>query len=96
MSRAASQLISRHMTAEPEASTGGRSSAAALYTLLSVMFINMLGFGVIVPFLPYLRRLVPRGALADRPGVLGLFDRLLRRRAVLGAGCRTGSGASRS
>lgn len=40
------------MTAEPEASTGGRS-AAALYTLLSVMFINMLGFGVIVPFLPF-------------------------------------------
>jgi MFS family permease len=39
------------MTAEPDASTGGRS-AAALYTLLSVMFINMLGFGVIVPFLP--------------------------------------------
>jgi MFS family permease len=41
------------MTAEPEATTGGRSSAAALYTLLSVMFINMLGFGVIVPFLPF-------------------------------------------
>src|ERR1700691_6791128 len=41
------------MTAEPEASTGGRSSAAALYTLLSVMFINMMGFGVIVPFLPF-------------------------------------------
>ena len=40
------------MTAEPDASTGGRSSAA-LYTLLSVMFINMLGFGVIVPFLPF-------------------------------------------
>ena len=42
----------RLMTAEPDASTGGRS-AAALYTLLSVMFINMLGFGVIVPFLPF-------------------------------------------
>ncbi|HXQ13842.1 MAG TPA: MFS transporter, partial [Caulobacteraceae bacterium] len=41
------------MTAEPDLSTGGRSSAAALYTLLSVMFINMLGFGVIVPFLPF-------------------------------------------
>jgi DHA1 family tetracycline resistance protein-like MFS transporter len=39
------------MTAEPDASTGGRG-AVALYTLLSVMFINMLGFGVIVPFLP--------------------------------------------
>jgi DHA1 family tetracycline resistance protein-like MFS transporter len=40
------------MTAEPEDLTGGRS-AAALYTLLSVMFINMLGFGVVVPFLPF-------------------------------------------
>ena len=40
------------MTAEPDASTG-RRSAAALYTLLSVMFINMMGFGVIVPFLPF-------------------------------------------
>ena len=40
------------MTAEPRDSTGGRSTAA-LYTLLSVMFINMLGFGVIVPFLPF-------------------------------------------
>jgi MFS family permease len=40
------------MTAEPDASTGGRS-AVALYTLLSVMFMNMLGFGVIVPFLTF-------------------------------------------
>ncbi|HEX3919213.1 MAG TPA: MFS transporter [Caulobacteraceae bacterium] len=40
------------MTAEPDAATGGRGTAA-LYTLLSVMFINMLGFGVIVPFLPF-------------------------------------------
>lgn len=30
-----------------------RSSAAALYTLLSVMFINMLGFGIVVPLLPF-------------------------------------------
>jgi MFS transporter, DHA1 family, tetracycline resistance protein len=47
------RLISRQMTAEPDASTGGGQSAVALYTLLSVMFINMLGFGVIVPFLPF-------------------------------------------
>jgi MFS transporter, DHA1 family, tetracycline resistance protein len=40
------------MTAEQDARAGGRSSAA-LYTLLSVMFINMMGFGVIVPFLPF-------------------------------------------
>jgi MFS transporter, DHA1 family, tetracycline resistance protein len=49
---AAAPPICASMTAEPDASTGGRS-AAALYTLLSVMFINMLGFGVIVPFLPF-------------------------------------------
>ncbi|HEY2659970.1 MAG TPA: MFS transporter [Caulobacteraceae bacterium] len=30
----------------------GRSTAA-LYTLLSVMFINMLGFGIVVPLLPF-------------------------------------------
>ncbi len=30
-----------------------RDSAAALYTLLAVMFINMLGFGIIVPLLPF-------------------------------------------
>ncbi|HEY3800092.1 MAG TPA: MFS transporter [Caulobacteraceae bacterium] len=41
------------MTAAEDTSTGARSSGAALYTLLSVMFINMLGFGVIVPFLPF-------------------------------------------
>ena len=40
------------MTADQDAS-GGRASSAALYTLLSVMFINMMGFGVIVPFLPF-------------------------------------------
>jgi DHA1 family tetracycline resistance protein-like MFS transporter len=31
--------------------TGG--SPAALYTLLSVMFINLLGFGIVVPLLPF-------------------------------------------
>ncbi len=30
-----------------------RGSSAALYTLLAVMFINMLGFGIIVPLLPF-------------------------------------------
>jgi DHA1 family tetracycline resistance protein-like MFS transporter len=30
-----------------------RRSAVALYTLLSVMFINMLGFGIVVPLLPF-------------------------------------------
>ncbi|HEV2365146.1 MAG TPA: MFS transporter [Caulobacteraceae bacterium] len=38
--------------AEPVAATP-RDSRAALYTLLSVMFINMLGFGIIVPLLPF-------------------------------------------
>jgi DHA1 family tetracycline resistance protein-like MFS transporter len=31
----------------------GKTSSAAVFTLLSVMFINMLGFGVIVPLLPF-------------------------------------------
>ena len=30
-----------------------RRSAWALYTLLSVTFINILGFGVVVPLLPF-------------------------------------------
>jgi MFS family permease len=40
------------MTAQAEAPTAHRSGAA-LYTLLAVMFINMLGFGIIVPLLPF-------------------------------------------
>jgi MFS transporter, DHA1 family, tetracycline resistance protein len=40
------------MTAQAPAPTAGRS-AAALYTLLSVMFINMMGFGIVVPLLPF-------------------------------------------
>src|ERR1700722_6307852 len=50
--RAARRTIFPYMTADQDAS-GGRASSAALYTLLSVMFINMMGFGVIVPFLPF-------------------------------------------
>ena len=30
-----------------------RRSAVAMYTLLSVMFINILGFGIVVPLLPF-------------------------------------------
>jgi MFS family permease len=40
------------MTAQGKDMTA-RRSAAALYTLLSVMFINMMGFGIIVPLLPF-------------------------------------------
>src|SRR5580700_11825100 len=40
------------MTAMAQASTA-RRSPAALYTLLSVMFINILGFGIVVPLLPF-------------------------------------------
>jgi DHA1 family tetracycline resistance protein-like MFS transporter len=40
------------MTAEAD-DGARRGSAAALYTLLSVMFINMLGFGIVVPLLPF-------------------------------------------
>ena len=41
------------MTREESKPPAERSSAAALYTLLSVMFINMLGFGIVVPLLPF-------------------------------------------
>jgi MFS family permease len=41
------------MTAEARKPQGPRGSAAALYTLLSVMFINMMGFGIVVPLLPF-------------------------------------------
>ncbi|HEY5106715.1 MAG TPA: MFS transporter [Caulobacteraceae bacterium] len=40
------------MTAQAPAPTARRSDAA-LYILLSVMFINMLGFGIVVPLLPF-------------------------------------------
>jgi len=37
----------------PATTARAGGSPAALYTLLSVMFINMLGFGVVVPLLPF-------------------------------------------
>ncbi|HEV7158070.1 MAG TPA: MFS transporter [Caulobacteraceae bacterium] len=40
------------MTAELRGPTT-RRSAVAMYTLLSVMFINILGFGIVVPLLPF-------------------------------------------
>ncbi len=41
------------MTADNPAPPAAPVSAAALPTLLSVMFINLLGFGIIVPLLPF-------------------------------------------
>ena len=41
------------MTAIPPDPAARRSSSVALYSLLSVMFINMLGFGIMVPLLPF-------------------------------------------
>jgi MFS family permease len=38
---------------EEAPTTAARRSAAAMYTLLSVMFINILGFGIVVPLLPF-------------------------------------------
>ena len=38
---------------EPARSPIAGRSAAALYTLMSVMFINILGFGIVVPLLPF-------------------------------------------
>ena len=40
------------MSQAAEATTS-RRSAAALYTLMSVMFINIMGFGIVVPLLPF-------------------------------------------
>jgi DHA1 family tetracycline resistance protein-like MFS transporter len=40
------------MTVETSA-PAARRSAAAMYTLLSVMFINIMGFGIVVPLLPF-------------------------------------------
>ncbi|HEY2049501.1 MAG TPA: MFS transporter [Caulobacteraceae bacterium] len=44
--------MSSAMTAQAN-SQGRQGSTAALYTLLSVMFINMMGFGIVVPLLPF-------------------------------------------
>jgi MFS family permease len=41
------------MSAEAEKFDSQRASPAALPTLLSVMFINLLGFGIVVPLLPF-------------------------------------------
>ena len=35
------------------AGASARQSTAALYSLLSVMFINTMGFGIVVPLLPF-------------------------------------------
>jgi DHA1 family tetracycline resistance protein-like MFS transporter len=40
------------MTGTADTPSDGRSSAA-LYTLMSVMFINIMGFGIVVPLLPF-------------------------------------------
>ena len=37
----------------PAPDPGAGRSAAALYTLMSVMFINIMGFGIVVPLLPF-------------------------------------------
>ena len=37
----------------PAPAPGAGRSAAALYTLMSVMFINIMGFGIVVPLLPF-------------------------------------------
>ena len=86
----------------PQAETPApRRSAWALYTLLSVTFINILGFGIVVPLLPFyafctvLSTATPR-LLADRPDLFGLFDGLVLRGAVLGRRSAIGSAASRS
>jgi MFS family permease len=41
------------MSTEAKQIDTGTASPAALYTLLGVMFINLLGFGIVVPLLPF-------------------------------------------
>jgi len=41
------------MTIEPEPEPATAVSSAALPTLLAVMFINLLGFGIVIPLLPF-------------------------------------------
>ncbi|QUD87483.1 MFS transporter [Phenylobacterium montanum] len=50
------------MRADRTEPAAGRSTAA-FYTLLSVMFINMLGFGVVVPLLPFFAKSFHAGPL---------------------------------
>ena len=59
-----------------------------------VMLINISGFGVVVPLLPFYGTVVPCAALGDRDWVSfsAYSARVLFRRAVLGAAVRTGSG----
>jgi MFS family permease len=40
-------------TTDTDKQIGTPGSGAALYTLLSVMFINLVGFGIVVPLLPF-------------------------------------------
>jgi MFS family permease len=40
-------------TVQAQQAGAERRSPAAMYTLLSVMFINMMGFGIVVPLLPF-------------------------------------------
>src|SRR5580765_7255124 len=36
--------------------TGGNGGSRALPTLLAIMFVNMVGFGIVVPLLPFYAR----------------------------------------
>ena len=75
--------------------TADGRGGAALYTLLSVMFINMLGFGVIVPLLPFYGQSfhAPPWAIAL---VFSAYSVGRSSASRSGGGCRIGSAASRS
>ena len=53
MPRLAGYINSVHMSSSEPSAPAAPASRAAVTTLLSVMFINMLGFGIIVPLLPF-------------------------------------------
>ncbi len=72
------------MTTDKPDRPAAQVSPAALPTLLSVMFINLLGFGIIVPLLPFYGKSFQAAGLAGGADLLRLCHRRVLRRAVLG------------
>jgi DHA1 family tetracycline resistance protein-like MFS transporter len=60
------------------------ASPRALYVLLLVVFINLVGFGLVIPLLPFYAKSLNAEAWQVTAAVLGLFAGPVLRRAVLG------------
>ncbi len=65
--------------------TARRSDRRALIVLLSVIFLNIAGFGLVIPLLPFFGKSLRRAGLADRHPVLGLLVRAVPGRDRSGA-----------